>query len=566
MKKIININLSGRLIPIEDSAYEVLRQYLDSLKRYFAKEEGGDEIVTDIEARIAELFNDKLKNGAHCITDADVEAVKLSMGTPEQFDEDAPKDQHQQQSFAGAAPAGDRPRKRFYRDPEDKVVSGVCGGLGAYFNVDPVVFRIIFTLLVLGSFGAAAIVYIVLWVSAPYAETSAEKLEMRGEKVDLNNIKNTVQEEMHNVKNQFAKAGNDIKNFSQGRGRQIGNDIERFFLGFFRGLGKVIVAITKSFFIFFAVVILFCLIVTGIALIVSSAALVPLQHLVFANGTQVVMFWGSLGLIIGIPVLALVIFLVRKATGAKQTSRFVAPTLAFLWIIGLVTAAGLASSFVRDVRRSSTTTDVFNVAQPPAGKLLVKLADKDYIYHDDDIEFGIFDDDVRITGDTTVINDIRVRLEKSNTDSFQVEVLRYAKGRTNGEAAANAENIVFQLSQQDSVLYIPRGFGLREGSRYRVQRVVVVIKVPKGKNIDVDNEVYRHFSFRSHSKYDDDYFYDRVWRDEDGRSSLEVTPGGEIREKNKTQPANKDSLETNYKYHSSFNIALPAPNTAQEPA
>lgn len=564
MKKIININLSGRLIPIEDSAYEVLRQYLDSLKRYFAKEEGGDEIVTDIEARIAELFNDKLKNGAHCITDADVEAVKLSMGTPEQFDDEAPKDQ--QQAFTGAD-YKDRPRKRFYRDPEDKVVSGVCGGLGAYFNIDPVVFRIIFTLLVLGSFGAAAIVYIVLWISAPYAETAAEKLEMRGERVDLNNIRTTVQEEMHNVKNQFAKAGNDIRNFSQGRGRQIGNDVERFFLSFFRGLGKVIVAITKSFFIFFAVVILFCLIVAGIALIVSSAAILPLQHLVFANTTQVVMFWGSAGLLLGIPVLALVIFLVRKATGARQSARFIAPTLAFLWIIGLVTAAGLASSFVKALRRSTMTTEVFNVAQPKSGKLLVKVADKDYIYHEDeDVEFGIFDEDVRITGDTTVINDIRIRLEKSNTDSFQVEVIRYAKGRTTAEARMNAESIAFQLSQQDSILYIPRGFGLREGSRYRVQRVIVVIKVPKGKSLDVDNEVYRVFSFRSHSKYDDDYFQDRIWHDEDGRSSLEVAPDGEIREKDKPLPANKDSLETNYKYHSSFNIALPAPNSESEPA
>ncbi len=85
MKKIININLSSRLIPIEDSAYELLRQYLDSLKRYFSQEEGAEEIVGDIESRIAEIFQDKIRKGAHCITDEDVQAIKTSMGTPEQF-------------------------------------------------------------------------------------------------------------------------------------------------------------------------------------------------------------------------------------------------------------------------------------------------------------------------------------------------------------------------------------------------------------------------------------------------------------------------------------------------
>src|ERR1700754_4258290 len=115
MKKIININLASRLIPIEDSAYEILRQYLDSLKRYFAREEGADEIVSDIESRIAEIFQDQLKKGAHCITDEDVVAVKAAMGTPEQFEEAA---EGGTQQTAGTQEFYEkvRPRKRLYRD------------------------------------------------------------------------------------------------------------------------------------------------------------------------------------------------------------------------------------------------------------------------------------------------------------------------------------------------------------------------------------------------------------------------------------------------------------------
>src|ERR1700760_3804722 len=86
MKKIININFHSRVIPIEETAYEILQQYVDSLRRYFAREEGRDEIISDIENRFAELFSDTLKKGAPCITDADVEANIASMGRPEEFE------------------------------------------------------------------------------------------------------------------------------------------------------------------------------------------------------------------------------------------------------------------------------------------------------------------------------------------------------------------------------------------------------------------------------------------------------------------------------------------------
>src|SRR5258707_4028662 len=86
MKKIININFHSRVIPIEETAYEILQQYIDSLRRYFANEEGRDEIISDIENRFAELFSETLKKGAACVTDADVNAIITSMGRPEEFE------------------------------------------------------------------------------------------------------------------------------------------------------------------------------------------------------------------------------------------------------------------------------------------------------------------------------------------------------------------------------------------------------------------------------------------------------------------------------------------------
>ena len=93
MKKVININFQGRVIPIEESAYDVLKVYVESLRRFFANEEGRDEIINDIEGRIAELFGESLKKGSTCITDEDVNTIINSMGRPEDFEgeEDTPK-------------------------------------------------------------------------------------------------------------------------------------------------------------------------------------------------------------------------------------------------------------------------------------------------------------------------------------------------------------------------------------------------------------------------------------------------------------------------------------------
>ena len=87
MNKVININFQGRVVPIEEPAYEELKKYIDSLRAYFAKEEGKEEIINDIENRIAELFSEKLKAGQSFISEAHVAAIIASMGRPEQFDE-----------------------------------------------------------------------------------------------------------------------------------------------------------------------------------------------------------------------------------------------------------------------------------------------------------------------------------------------------------------------------------------------------------------------------------------------------------------------------------------------
>jgi len=156
MKKIININFHSRVIPIEETAYDILRKYVDNLHKHFAAEEGGDEIVNDIENRFAELFSERLKKGATCITDDDVNEIIGSMGRPEDFDDD---ENAKSAGATGSRTSGayteankEETHRSLYRSENDKMLGGVCGGLAAYLRMDSSVVRIIYALLILGSF------------------------------------------------------------------------------------------------------------------------------------------------------------------------------------------------------------------------------------------------------------------------------------------------------------------------------------------------------------------------------------------------------------------------------
>src|SRR6187431_2398917 len=146
MKQVININFHGQVVPIEVSAFELLKNYTDSLSRYFANEEGKEEIINDIESRIGELFQERLKKGATCITDEDVNAIIKSMGRPEEFDGEEQKvastlgaKTDESSSSTGSQSTGTGTHKRLYRDENHKVLGGVCSGLANYFGTDAMI-------------------------------------------------------------------------------------------------------------------------------------------------------------------------------------------------------------------------------------------------------------------------------------------------------------------------------------------------------------------------------------------------------------------------------------------
>lgn len=196
MKTTVTINLGGFIFHIDDDAYQILHSYLLAIERQFANETDSKEIISDIESRLAELFTETLGNKKDVISKDDVAKVISIMGEPHDFSvEDEQENQTKRKNMTSY-----QTTKRLYRDPENRILGGVCGGLGAYFNSDPLLFRILFVIIFFG-LGSGLIIYIILWIAIPEARTTAQKLEMRGEPITIENIKKAVREEFENVKN-----------------------------------------------------------------------------------------------------------------------------------------------------------------------------------------------------------------------------------------------------------------------------------------------------------------------------------------------------------------------------
>ena len=195
MKTTVKINLSGQIFNLDDDAYQALKDYLDAISKRFRDTEEGAEIISDIESRIAELFQSKINEKKEVITLEDVNDVIATMGQPEDFLEE-----EGMEGDTGRTYRNGRKSKKYYRDADNSILGGVCAGLAAYFGIENWIMRLIWVIFFMATGGFMLLLYLVLWIAVPKAVTAAEKLEMRGEKVTVSNIEKTIKEEYESVK------------------------------------------------------------------------------------------------------------------------------------------------------------------------------------------------------------------------------------------------------------------------------------------------------------------------------------------------------------------------------
>jgi phage shock protein C len=340
--------------------------------------------------------------------------------------------------------------------------------------------------------------------------------------------------------------GDDVRNFSTGRGKQFGRDAGSAIESFFRGLGNAIAWIAKGFFLFFGFVLLFVLVVGMIAAAAASPALLQIKDLVLAAGTQQALFWPSVALLFGIPVLGLILYLVRKITGNRMPNKYAGMTLGFFWILGIVLSISLAVSVSRDFTTVNGIREPLSIQQPSGGRLIISRND-DLLEIE---EHNIFDD-LHISEDTVICDNIRINMEKSPNDQFSVEIKKSSRGRSSAEARELAREISLQIIQRDSVLLLPSGFSFPRDSKFRDQRVYLTVYVPAGKELIVDRKARDHYGFdgyRSGRWWDEGHDWDR-----EDRMELKMNENGNW-ERRELPPAPgsdrsfRDSLDRNYRY------------------
>ena len=613
MKKVININFQGTIVPIEESSYELLQQYIESLRRYFANEEGRDEIINDIESRISELFQERLKGGSTCITDDDVNSIIRNMGRPEDFDEaengesrenenaqsgDSKKEKSESYfqgdwSWKGrrlyrdennkilggvcsgiAAYFGIDPvivrivfivsgigflayillwmfvpgssqvengvRKRLYRNPDGKILGGVCNGIGSYFDVNPWLPRFIFLIPFItfffrwGHFGpftfpnflsfsfspGSFIVYIILWLVIPEATTTTEKLEMKGEKIDLNSIKNSVLKEMQEVGERvgkmgkemgekFGKMGMDAGHAAGEKGASVGRDIHHAATRTSGALGNIIITLLKIFmyFILGCIALVVILALFGIATV--AIGLFPLKNFVLTDGWQNLFAWGTLIFFIAVPVIGIITFIIRRFARIRKSNRLMRWSFFSLWFLGVVCFVGLIVSVGRDFRSiSSLNEELISLQNPTVQSMEVKpLQNINYrrIGWFNFEPFGTYG-----STDTAFIGNVKVRITKSPTDSFRVSIVKMSNGRTRRAADTMLSKIDYNISQVDSILMMDRAITINTTDKFRNQFVEVTIAVPVGHYIKIDKSFSNGNRVRFSGFWDgrDWYFYD----------------------------------------------------------
>ncbi len=205
MNQTMHINLGGYSFVMDIDAYDLLDEYITSLERHFLHEEGATEILSDIEARMAELFREKLK-GSEIVTKKIVSSTIHQMGDASFFE-----DEHTHEEVLDDRSAGISAGKRLYRDPEDKILGGVCSGIAQYFGVeDPLWIRLFFVVLNIAG-GSSFVLYVLLWIIVPIAKTRSERLAMRGEPINIDSIVRSVQDELDDIQDSLSSLKQKVK-------------------------------------------------------------------------------------------------------------------------------------------------------------------------------------------------------------------------------------------------------------------------------------------------------------------------------------------------------------------
>ena len=483
MNKTVNINLAGIFFHIDEDAYAKLQHYIEAIKRSLANSPGRDEIIADIEARIAELFGEKVKNERQVIGSKEVDEIITIMGQPEDYlvDEeifdDAPSYTHSRTTA-----------KQLFRDTEHSYVGGVSSGLGHYFGIETIWVRLLWVILTIASSGAFILIYIALWIFVPEAKTTADKLSMRGELVNISNIERKIREGFDDVAEKvrnadYEKYGKQAKSGASSAATGVGAAILFLLNIFVKLIGVVLLLIAGT---------------TLIALFIGlfTAGIFGLIEAPWADYVEMAAIGAPLWLIslliffaVGIPFIFLFILglkiLVKKLKSIGTPAKLVLLGLWLLSVIGLA-IIGIQQATQRAFDGEIIITEVLPIT--PQDTLYLAMQSNP-LYSS-----NVYKSDVKIKydeDDRKIMYSTKVRLiVKSTRDSIgKIEIVKMAEGSDYKDARIRAENIRYHTKFSDNKLFLDAFLTSELKNKYRDQDVRVTLHLPEGTTLYADKNI-----------------------------------------------------------------------------
>ena len=486
MNKIIQINLGGAALTLDDDAYELLKTYLQKIKRAFNDASSHDELIKDFETRIAELLQEK-NPGSSIYSLKNVESVIAVLGEPEQILEESSSEAGPRNNYS-QEDSTFNPGRRLYRHGHDKVVAGVCAGLAQYLGIrDPLWVRIGFVILI-WVYGIPIWTYLLLWIVLPEAKSPSEYLEMQGKPINFDNINNIINEGVDKIKSFATSSDTNAGKFNFETKRTIFEN----FGDFLKKMGGLLLIILGIVILIGAITSFF----SFTASLIVAAAFIPSF---FGDNT----FWNymmviSLYLLIAIPLFYIIFWFINYLRNRKISPKAYWIGLG-TWLLCLIFTIVCGIRLLSDFSTHQYITNELSITQPYGDTLIVVPAQYDKIqgsFHLTKWKIS------NMNGNPFLGDDIDLLITTSPDQEYHLFEKIGAFGSDENEAQANAKELSAEYQIEGRVLSLPSRYNLSKDSRWRVQAASVELQVPKGKFVKIGEGINHRYDILIKSEDD----------------------------------------------------------------
>ncbi len=471
MDKTVKINLGGSLFQIDEDAYRILRDYLQAIDTRLRNVAGAAETLEDIELRIAEIFLSQ-KITAGIISRENVEAMMSIIGKPEDFETDEDET---------VPPPFSREGQRLYRNPDDSIIGGVCGGIGAFLNTDPVWFRILFIVTAL-FFGIGFFVYLGLWIALPSAPAGTSRRDMYGRK--------------RSSSSGYVPSRNT-------QGTYAGSNIGNAFNEVFRALGRVFFIIVRVFLVIIGV----SFVMTGFLAMVTFVMVfffrypgyfsteafglnffyLPdfLSYIVSPAVAPWIIVLLSLAIIL--PLLALIYWGVRMIFWFRARDGVIGLICLVLWVISIAALSLILFNEGVSFAETSKTSSVEIIEDAPQKLYIVCDNSIDELRFDKDI--SVPDENYRLyfrDDDKNLYVNTQFSISTSNDSSLRIEIRKRSAGRSKSDARKKTETLIYNYTISGDSILIDEYFTIPEDSKWSCDNVGVILQIPTGTIVQFD--------------------------------------------------------------------------------